>query len=95
MPHCMEGKERPKVPSLYHQYRVPITLALYSAHPRPNIPSGPMGPPNGYLHSVDHGLEYWNGVLEWSTGVESWTGVLDWSAVGGHAWIKHLVESWL
>jgi hypothetical protein len=37
-----------------------------------------------YGVSAFSGLEYWNGVLEWSTGVESWTGVLDWSA-GGHA----------
>ena len=25
-------------------------------------------------------MEYWNGVLEWSTGMECWTGVLEWSA---------------
>jgi hypothetical protein len=33
--------------------------------------------------SAFSGLEYWNGVLEWSTGMEYWTGVLDWSA-GDH-----------
>jgi hypothetical protein len=30
--------------------------------------------------SAFSGLEYWNGVLEWSTGMEYWTEVLDWSA---------------
>jgi hypothetical protein len=41
-----------------------------------------------YLHITEYsrwwvsafsGLEYWNGVLEWSAGMEYWTGVLDWS----------------
>jgi hypothetical protein len=33
--------------------------------------------------SAFSGLEYWNGLLEWSTGVEYWTAVLDWRA-GDH-----------
>jgi hypothetical protein len=46
---------------------------------KPDLQSQVLSRQMAHLEGVSafSGLEYWNGVLEWSTGMEYWTGVLE------------------
>ena len=34
---------------------------------------------NGLLEWTTTGMDYWNGLLEWTTGMDYWNGLLEWT----------------